>query len=151
MIIDELKNIKKYNIIPVAVINFLFSLTSDTPAGHYEISENAYANIDEYETRAESLCTFEAHKKYIDIQMVLSGKENLKYVNTDFLSIKEEYNEKQDVMFFNTADSDTVVLTPFKFAFVMPHEAHKPQVAFNSNPSKVKKVVVKILAEALLY
>lgn len=162
MIIDNIENISKYcslpcqregdraavegfsdRLIQAKVISFLKNLSSDTPVGHYEIDEGIYANVDQYIPKNHQKCRFEAHKKYIDIQMMLYGEENLEYTTTDGLEISEEYDENRDVMFFeNTTDFDTVKLTPFKFAFIFPHEAHKPQIKTTSD--LVKKVVVKI-------
>lgn len=159
MITDNIKNISKYSktpsplegegcgegfcIIPPKVSAFLKTLSPDTPVGHYEIDDGIYANVDEYSPKPYENCKFEAHKKYIDIQMVLCGEENLEYTTVDGLEISEEYDENRDVMFFeNTPDFDTVKLTPFKFAFIFPHEAHKPQIKTTSD--NVKKVVVKI-------
>lgn len=145
MIIDNLENISKYEkIISGKVINFLKNISCDAKTGHYEIDSNSYANVDEYSPKEYANCKFEAHKKYIDIQMVLSGEENLEYRCIDGLKISEEYDEKRDVMFFENSktDFDTVKLTPYKFVFIYPHEAHKPQIKTTS--SHVKKVVVKI-------
>ena len=148
MITDRLSNIHKYSEISKNVSDFLESLTQDTPTGHYEIDENSFANIDEYNTKPIEICKFEAHKKYIDIQMLLDGKEQLDYLPFDNLKVSEEYDEKRDVMFFeNTSETiDSITLEPFKFAFIYPHEAHKPQISTNT-PQRVKKVVVKILAK----
>ena len=145
MIIDKLENISKYKpIISDKVIEFLKNILSDTPTGHYEIENGVYANIDEYSPKQFENCKFEAHKKYIDIQMILSGEENLEYTNADGLEVAEEYDENRDVMFFKNTknDTDIVNLTPYKFAFIYPHEAHKPQIKTTSD--YVKKVVVKI-------
>ena len=126
------------------VINFLQNLTPETPTGRYEISDGIYANVDEYEPKDYENCKFEAHKKYIDIQMVLKGEENLEYRCINGLKISEEYDENRDIMFFENPEekSDYVHLTPYKFAFIYPHEAHKPQIKTVS--SHAKKVVVKI-------
>ena len=160
MIIDKIENIEKYSkapsplegrgegakltLISAKVIDFLQNLTPETPTGRYEIADGVYANVDEYEPKNYENCKFEAHKKYIDIQMVLSGEENLEYRCVDGLKISEEYDEKRDIMFFENPEekSDYVHLTPFKFALIYPHEAHKPQIKTVS--SFVKKVVVKI-------
>jgi YhcH/YjgK/YiaL family protein len=159
MIIDKIENIEKYSLclpcqregdreavegFSAKVIDFLINLTPETPAGRYEIADGIYANVDEYEPKNYENCKFEAHKKYIDIQMVLSGEENLEYRCADGLKISEEYDEKRDIMFFENPEekSDYVHLTPFKFALIYPHEAHKPQIKTVS--SFVKKVVVKI-------
>jgi YhcH/YjgK/YiaL family protein len=143
MITDDIKNLKQYNIVSEKVLEFLNNLTPDTQAGHYEIDETAYANIDIYNTKPVENCKFEAHKKYIDIQMLLEGFEELDYTNVKDLIVSEEYNSARDVMFFKnpTKSADTLQLEPFKFAFIYPYEAHRPQMG---NNTKVKKVVVKI-------
>lgn len=147
MIIDNLKNISSYNFISKNVIDFLYGLTSQTETGHYKIDDYSYANVDVYETKFPELCKFEAHKKYIDIQMLLSGKEELDFMPVEGLTVSEEYDNKRDIMFFENPDkiSDRVILEPGKFALIYPHEAHKPQMNICGNSEKVKKVVVKIL------
>lgn len=145
MIIDSIKNIEKYPIISDKVKEFLLSLNSETQTGHYEIDDRTFANIDEYDTK--SFGRFEAHKKYIDIQMLLYGVEQLDCIPVDGLKISEEYNFEKDVMFFENPDKkpDSVLLEPFKFAFIFPHEAHRPQMNAGDTSCSVKKVVVKIL------
>lgn len=145
MITDNIKNIKNYDNISEGVKEFLLSLSSETPVGHYEIEQGAYANVDEYETKPLEKCKLEAHKKYIDIQMILTGEEELDYISVDGLNVSEAYDENRDVMFFEPPDCalDTIRLTCGKFALIYPHEAHRPQM--RTNAVKVKKVVVKII------
>lgn len=147
MITDKIENIKNYKEIPNQVSDFLKSLTSNSDTGHYEIDESSYANIDEYETKPVSNCKFEAHKKYIDIQMLLYGTEELDFIHTENLKIDEEYDCSRDVMFFKNPSikPDSLILNPFKFAMIYPHEAHRPQMNAFDKPQKVKKVVIKIL------
>lgn len=144
MIVDDIENLAKYKIIPQKVVDFLTGLTSDTESGHFEIDETSYANVDIYNTKSVDACKFEAHKKYIDIQMLLKGSEELDIINVNELKVSEEYDEKRDVMFFNSSQksSDMLFLTPGKFVLIYPHEAHRPQMG---DGSSVKKVVVKIL------
>ncbi len=152
MITDKLENINKYIIVSNHVSDFLKSLTHDFGTGHYVIDDTAYANIDVYATKDISLCKFEAHKKYIDIQMLLDGEERLDYISVDGLSVSEEYNPGRDVMFFNPpcGCADSLFLKPGKFALLFPHEAHMPQINSAEKSVKVKKVVVKILADKAL-
>lgn len=146
MIIDNIKNLAQYNIVSDKVLEFLTSLNENSEVGHYEIDENSYANIDEYETKLFNVCKFEAHKKFIDIQMILSGVEQLDYISVNGLEVTQSYDTNRDVMFFKNPNNqpDTVILEPFKFAFIHPYEAHKPQMSISNKPQKVKKVVVKI-------
>ncbi len=146
MITDNIKNLKNYNIVSEKVVNFLLSLNENSETGHYEIDNTAFANIDVYNTKSFENCKFEAHKKYIDIQMLLNGVEELDYVNVDGLKVGETYDETRDVMFFHNPEKlpDTLQLEPFKFALIYPHEAHRPQMGYGQ---KVKKIVVKIAVQ----
>lgn len=146
MIIDNLKNIENYSEISPKVVKFLYALSKDTPVGHYEIEDGTFANIDIYTTKLHKDCKLEAHKNYIDIQMLLDGAEQLDYTLVDGLEVSEKYDANRDVMFFESPQKtiDTVVLGDNKFAFIYPHEAHRPQMALNNIQQEVKKVVVKI-------
>lgn len=146
MIYDNIKNLNKYNEISANVKDFLTGLSAETPVGHYEIDENIYVNIDIYNTKDIDNCKLEAHKKYIDIQMLIEGSERLDYISVDGLDISEQYDDNRDVMFFETPDEpiNSIQLTPFNFALIYPHEAHMPQINYNNKTHSVKKVVVKI-------
>ncbi len=150
MIFAELKDIKKYNI-PEKVCSFLSTLTAETPVGHYEICDGIFANIDEYNTKAPINCDLEAHRKYIDVQLLLAGEEQIDFCNINELVIKIPYGEARDVMFFQLREKvNSLYLKPGNFALFYPEDAHRPQMAVSSECRKVKKVVVKILLSALI-
>ncbi len=146
MIIDKVENIDKYSGIPEEAIKFVQAVTKNDFAGHYDFCDDTFANIDEYETKTFDKCKFEAHKNYIDIQLILDGVERLDFTPIDGLKVSEEYDTERDVMFFENPKelSDSVILNVGKFALIYPHEAHKPQIAIDNKPAKVKKAVVKI-------
>lgn len=146
MIYDNLKNINKYNVISKKVSDFLLGLTPEIAAGRYEIDENTYVNIDVYTTRDFDNCKLEAHRNYIDIQMLLEGNERLDYIAAEGLKVSQEYDENRDIMFFETPDIplNSVQLTPYNFALIYPHEAHMPQINYANKAHCVKKAVVKI-------
>ena len=147
MISDCLSNIFKYGEIPKKTADFILGLNDKTPAGHYEIDENTYVNVDIYETKLPENCRYEAHKKYIDIQLLLDGKEQLDCISPEQLKIIEPYNEEKDIMFFENSENvpdASFILKTGRFVLIYPHEAHRPQMAINNFPQKVKKIVVKI-------
>ncbi len=148
MIFDDIKNIKNYAEIDGKIADFILSLKNDVPTGKIFLSEDklTFANVDEYTTKTLENCKLEAHKKYIDIQLLLSGVEELDYISVEGLAVKEAYDEARDVAFFETPDRvlNKVVLEGGKFVLLYPHEAHQPQMAYKNNPSAVKKVVVKL-------
>lgn len=145
MIFDKLEKLRQYDVVSDKVLNFLFNLDENKPAGHYEIDDEAYANIDVYETKEYDICFPEAHKRYIDIQMLLSGEERLDFANISELSIKDDYDEEWDIMFFHNPEKmNTLYLKKGYFALLYPTDAHKPQMKSSENSQTVKKVVVKI-------
>lgn len=145
MIFDKLEKLRQYDVVSDKVLNFLFNLDENKPAGHYEIDDEAYANIDVYETKEYDICFPEAHKRYIDIQMLLSGEERLDFANISELSIKDDYDEEWDIMFFHNPEKmNTLYLKKGYFALLYPTDAHKPQIKSSENSQTVKKVVVKI-------
>ena len=81
MIIDKLENISIYKNIPDEVIRFIKGLNTNTEEKRYEISENCYANVESYTTKDEDIAKFEAHKNYIDIQiLLLETKKEIKLI-----------------------------------------------------------------------
>jgi len=148
MIFDRIENITKYNEIDSKIAEFISNLSNNTPTGKIFLSDDklTFANIDEYTTKKHENCKLEAHKKYIDIQLLLDGVEELYYIDVQGLEISEKYDENRDVMFFAPPDKilNKVILTQGNFILLYPHEAHQPQMAYKNEPTKVKKVVVKI-------
>ncbi len=148
MIFDDIKNIRNYSEVDEKIADFILNLTAMQECGKVFLSEDrlTYANVDEYTTKTLENCKLEAHKKYIDIQILLDGVEELDYINVEGLKVKEAYIPERDIMFFDTPEKvlNRIILETGKFVLLYPHEAHQPQMAYKNIPSKVKKVVVKI-------
>lgn len=148
MIFDDIKNIKKYSEIDCKIADFIMNLDAAIPAGRIYLSDDGltYANVDEYTTKTHDKCKLEAHRKYIDIQVMLDGVEELDYTDIEGLEVSEAYDETRDIVFFKSADRvlNKVVLESGKFIVLYPHEAHQPQMAYKNTPAPLKKVVVKI-------
>ncbi len=146
MIIDKITNISMYRIVPDHVVDFIKNLPKDTTLGRHDILDKDYANVEEYQTKKLADGKFESHNNYIDIQILLDGSEKIYYTSTANVSVDVPYDEKRDIMFFSDKidEYDSVTLDGTNFAMIFPHEAHAPQVSVDENPSKVKKLVVKV-------
>ena len=90
MIYDKIENIDIYNIDKIAV-DFIKNLTPDIECKKHILSDNIYANVEEYTTK--DVGYFEAHKDYLDIQILLSGEEIIEYTPLVGLSVKESYDK----------------------------------------------------------
>lgn len=147
MIVDKIEKLKLYKEIPGEVVQFLSKLDiNNIKLGKRVLSDCIYVNIEEYNTKDIEVASFESHDKYIDIQLLLKGSENIYYASRDNLSIKVPYDETRDIAFY----SDSIQGYPYikldgtNFMMIYPHEAHAPQVSSGNLSQKVLKVVVKI-------
>lgn len=113
--------------------------------GRYEIDgDKIYALVQSYITLKEEEKKFEAHEKYIDIQYIFRGKESIAWAPINLLELEAKYSKDKDISFYKNADYFSIAnLKSNYFCIFYPKDAHKPGFIYEE-PSKVKKVVVKI-------
>lgn len=142
MIYDRIENIDLYNL-DSAAVEFIKNLTPDIECKKHIINDKIYANVEEYTTKESGF--FEAHRNYLDIQILLSGEEIIEYTPLEGLEVKDEYDSARDIAFYFDCENHVTPLKLSKniFTVLYPTDAHKPQLIFKSR-QKVKKVVVKI-------
>ena len=149
MILDQIKNYKAYfrNGVLDKAFEFLKNLKADTPDGKCQIDgANIYAIVSSYDPKPFESCGLEAHRKYIDIQCVVSGSEMIGWAPTKLLASKTPYSKEKDVEFFVVPDEhlQKVELSQGLFVFLLPDDAHMPGIRIDAKKGHVKKAVVKI-------
>ncbi|MFA4924796.1 MAG: YhcH/YjgK/YiaL family protein, partial [Ignavibacteriaceae bacterium] len=85
---------------------------------------------------------WEAHRKYIDIQFVSKGFEQIGIEDINKVPHLTEYDKEKDVQFF-IGGGNHFPLIEKTFAIIFPHEVHKPGIAITKK-SEVIKVVIKV-------
>ncbi len=112
--------------------------------GRYEIDDNnIFVLVQEYDTVPIEQGKWERHEKYIDIQFVASGVEQIGFNHISNMKVKTEYNFEKDVAFLE-GNGDYVTIPKNSFAIFFPEDAHEPKIAPENKIGPVKKVVVKI-------
>lgn len=112
--------------------------------GRYELEgADLFVNIDEYITRNEEDVLFEAHKKYADIQVLISGEEKIGILPLGATAVAIPYDEEKDIMFLTTEGENYRIATPGTFFLFFTEDAHRPTVKSAEN-IPVRKVVVKV-------
>ena len=116
----------------------------NTELGKYEVDEDFYYLVQKYESKDPAVARHEAHKKYVDIQYVVEGKEAIDIAPAMFMEVEEEYDENRDVVFFKEPKQATrFVLTDGGYAILYPEDSHKPGVRVGE-AATVKKIVGKV-------
>ncbi len=151
MIFDELANLKEYNIACKEILDFIAALNVNTKPGRYNITERVYANIEEYSTKSALDACLEGHRKYIDIQFLISGEERIDFINIDGLKVLESYDCVNDIIFFKKpkVELNRIYLNGRNFAVFYPQDAHAPQIMTLGLQNNVKKVVIKVAVDYL--
>lgn len=147
MIKDSIKQAQTYFSLGCDIKKALLYLQqnnlSNTQNGKYEIEQDKiFAIVQDYQTKQKETAKLEAHKKYIDIQFIIKGKEQLGCTHIDNTSISIPYDEEKDIMFLD-GNCDFLTAEQGDFLIFFPHDAHMPSLAIDK-PSYVKKVVIKI-------
>jgi YhcH/YjgK/YiaL family protein len=146
MIVDKLENVVLYPQIPDYAKNFILNLSDEISLGKKSLGKDDFANVETYLTKKFEDAKFEIHKKYIDIQLLISGNERIYVKHKNEISEEPKYNEEKDIAFYSAPlnNSDYVTLDGSNFVMIFPWEAHAPQVTVNNAQNEVKKVVLKI-------
>jgi YhcH/YjgK/YiaL family protein len=149
MIFDHISNIATYKGLSTNIalgLDFLKQMKPDTAVGTYQINNRVKVIVSEYETKMENEYGYEAHRKNIDIQYLLSGEERIACLPIKRLKETKAYNEEKDAAFYSadlSLQPSYLSLLPGYFAIFFPQDGHEPQLCVDK-PMKVKKVVIKV-------
>lgn len=148
MIIDTLNNARLYyGLGPKYIKAFEYLQQTDfsiLEKGKYEIDgTDIFAIVNEYDTISTDGEQMESHRKYIDVQYIVSGEE---LIGHDFLKEQvpsKAYEEETDFMLYGAPPGFYSKLEQGMFAVFFPTDLHMPNIKVK-DPAPVKKVVIKI-------
>lgn len=127
-----------------AAFQFLGQDLTKIEPGKYRLAgDDVYASVNDYQTKLPEDANWEAHRKYIDLQYIISGEEMMGILPLEKTVMPEEYNESKDLIFFGEAVGEQYLATPDTFFLFFPSDAHRPSMQTDS-PEPVRKLVIKI-------
>lgn len=111
-------------------------------AGKYNLmGDSVFATITEAATKDKDSVLWESHKKYIDLQFVAEGKEQIGVADASKAKVIKPYTV--DAMNYDT-EGTFYISSPDTFFLFFPNDAHRPSIK-TPGADRVKKVVIKIL------
>lgn len=111
--------------------------------GSHEIEgDNLFVNIVEYETTTPENRFWEAHRQYLDVHVMLCGKEQIDLNFIENLEQKE-FVEKDDFLPLFGESNSHVVLRDGDFLICYPQDGHRTAVQV-TEPCKIKKAIFKV-------
>lgn len=147
MIFDKTENICLYSGISKRLdkaIGFLNETDISTiKPGRYDISgDDVFALVHEYETNPFEKSVWEGHRRFIDLQIMISGREKLGYANIEKIEITENFPENGD--YIGKGEGNYLEFAQGYFSILFPDDAHMPGVNYSEKSEAVKKIVIKI-------
>jgi len=150
MILDSLKNAPIY-----LHLNSLFNQAFDfiekndptnmKPGKYILDGDYLTITIAEIDGKKQESAKLEAHKKYIDIQLVLRGQETMGWAALEKCTHEmDPYNPEKDITFYLDKPTTYLTVNPGEFVVFFPEDAHAP--AIGNGP--IKKAIVKVLVQS---
>ena len=153
MIVDVLANAERYHSLHprlAAAFDYLAAFDPATPDGKYPIDGDAvYAQVQSYATKPAAEKKWESHRRYLDVQYLVSGRERMTVAPLGALAGATSYNDTKDVINYTgpTGAASSLYVEGGQFAIFFPQDGHQPGVEADTSAGNeaVRKVVVKVL------
>ena len=113
--------------------------------GRYPIvDKQLFVIVENIAGRTRTDAKLECHRKYIDIQLVLEGVDEMGWkALADCREPVNDYSAEKDIQFFHDAPASWIATPPNTFCIFFPEDAHAPLVSVGN----VRKVIFKIAVE----
>jgi YhcH/YjgK/YiaL family protein len=113
------------------------------PGIHQIIENELFAIVEQVNARVREAAKLECHRKYIDIQLVLGGCDEMGWKSlSECHSPIAEFNSEKDIQFFNDPINTWIATHANEFCIFFPQDAHAPLVG----SGKIRKIIFKIAA-----
>jgi YhcH/YjgK/YiaL family protein len=116
-------------------------LLSLAPGRYPVIGDDLFAIVENVPGRTRAEAKLECHRKYIDIQLVLKGVDEMGWRPlADCSQPASDYSVEKDIQFFLDVPASWIVTPPDAFCIFFPEDAHAPLVSAGS----IRKVILKV-------
>jgi YhcH/YjgK/YiaL family protein len=128
---------------------FLRKVDGTQSLGRHDLDgDKVFALVQTYATKPIESAKFEAHRKYIDVQFLYSGRETILWA--PLAAMKEQtlaYDEAKEAALWKVvADVTPLHMSAGHFAILYPEDAHAPCIEWGTS-EQVFKVVVKVAVD----
>lgn len=110
----------------------------------YDITDDIFAMEQTFVTKDRGDCFYESHRKYVDIQIIIGGIEQLELADIAKLTVDKSFDAEKDLVTYQDYHkSSKLVMQRFDAAVFYPDDAHLCVSRFDI-PERVYKTVLKV-------
>lgn len=115
-------------------------------SGRHELDgERAFFFIMNDHTQHLAQRKSECHRRYLDVQILLQGRETFGYSLTPFDALDEDMLDDRDLAFSEQLNDELFVsIQAGDFIVFYPGQPHRPLIATDEQPMPVRKMVIKV-------
>jgi len=116
-------------------------LLSLAPGRYPIVDKQLFVIVENVAGRTREAAKLECHRRYIDIQLVLEGLDEMGWkALADCVDPVSDYSAEKDIRFFHDAPTSWIATPPGAFCIFFPEDAHAPLVS----AGQIRKVIFKI-------
>ena len=113
------------------------------PGQHGIVGDDLFVIMELVPGRTRAEAQLECHRRYIDIQLVLEGVDEMGWKPlADCREPVSDYSAEKDIQFFHDAAASWIATPPDHFCIFFPEDAHAPLVSAGSLRKAVFKIAV---------
>jgi YhcH/YjgK/YiaL family protein len=147
MILDQLTHAARYEALhPDLAAAFAFlrqpGLATIAEGRHAIAGDRVYAIVQDYDTKPLAEGFLEIHRRYVDVQFIVSGEELIGWAPLADQAVQTPYDPARDIGFLHGA-AEPIRVQQGQFAIFFPADAHMP-CRTTGTPTRVRKIVVKV-------
>ncbi len=115
------------------------------PGIHPIVGDDLFAIVENADGRSRADAQLECHRRYIDIQLVLEGTDEMGWkALADCHNPVSDYSAEKDIQFFHDTPATWIATPPGAFCIFFPEDAHAPL----ASTGNIRKVIFKIAVDA---
>ena len=148
MILSTLKQAERYvGLHPRFARAFEYLMSTDLkslpPGKHAVEGEEIFVIVEACKGRTRGEAKLECHRRYIDIQLVLEGVDEMGWKPlAECIDQATDFNVERDIQFFNDTPSTWVTTQAGSFCIFFPDDAHAPLVSDGMIHKAIMKIAV---------
>ena len=110
-----------------------------------ELSGGVFAMEQAYVTKPRADGVFESHRRHLDLQVVLEGREWIEVIDRERVAVRQAYDAERNFMLHaDHAEASRLLVGPGEAAIFFPVDVHMPSLRVGEQAGRVRKTVVKI-------
>ncbi len=145
MVLDSVTEAKKYYALHPRfqqAFEFINAYSGKFAPGKYVIDgDELFMSVVNGKLKKEEEARLEAHDRYIDIQVVLSGSERHGWKSRkECREVQTSYDAEKDILFYRDLPTSYVDVRAGEFVVFFPEDAHAPMIG----KGEITKAIIKV-------